>query len=403
MNIVSKLTALAIVFAGYFFTEILIANDSGGKSSFVNIRDSAFKAASSGNAQLASHIISENSVVSFVNGDKCYPFSPQEKILADFILNDFEQILSDCRSGINEYVGYANKQENASNNNCYLQFGDTLDFAMMSLAFSRQMQIESAIEKSTSLDAEEKEFLAIKFAYTSHYGRFCSFETDELIKRGTAFVVSAEDTLLGKYTYNMLSSPKRSHLNVSSNVFGGISLPNGTIADKIGAGIPAGISMDFGYDRIRILCDFGMLAGISVKDDFKVNGKEWTKESRATGSFINIGAGYNVSPWQTVSIIPFASMHTSSLRNSKNLATGKTDAPANISSGIRPMAGLVLDYNIVIPYCDGEVFGETERRILFLRLKTNYAPNVYGSQSSDFGGDMTYINFGVGLYTDNNR
>jgi len=402
MNTVSKTPTFLVALFSMFWATSIFANNPETTSSLENIRDSALSVAVSGKGLLAAQIVSENIVVSFTDGETYYMFSPQEKILSDYILYHFGTILNDCRLGIDESMGYVNKADQNAHA-YYLQTEDTLDNALMRIALMKKTEIEFAIESSEILNKDEKEFLYIKFEYICHYGRFCAIETVDLISRGHAYSASTQDSLLGKYTSSMLWTPKRAHLNAASNLFAGIFIPAGDLSSNIGNGAVMGLSLDFGYERARLMTDFGFITGITVQNDFEVNGYIWLKDSKASGNYINIGAGANVSIWEQLNIIPFISMHASSIRNAGSPAIGQGDAPANISSLIKPMAGLAIDYNIVLPFCDGEILGDTERRILFFRLKTAYSPNVYGKGSSSFDGDVMITSFGVGLYTDNKK
>lgn len=403
MNTVSKCKAYMAMFTALIAaSSTASASSDESKSEIASLRDSAFAAATSGDADQASLIIAENIVVSFTDGAKYYIFSPQEKILSDFIRYRFKTILTDCRAGINETVGYINKADDKVHN-YYLDADDSLDYAMMDLSIQHAGLILGEIEKSTNLTDEEKQFLKIKLDYTSNFGRFCNIEADDFTLRGREFLSTSKDSVLADYTEQMLYVPKRINLNAASNIFAGVFVPTGSIANKLSNGAILGLSLDFGYDRARLMADFGFLTAIKVKEDFNVNSTLWEKDAKASGSFVTLGAGFNISPFERLNIIPTVAIHTSSLRNSDSPALGQGDAPANISSGIRPMAGLAIDYNIALPYCDGEILGDTERRMIFVRAKAMYVPSPYGGSKSNYSGDAVVAGFGIGLYTDQRK
>lgn len=402
MNTVSKSKAYLAVFAAFMIVSPLAeASVNESKTEIAQLRDSALTAATAGDANLAAQVIAENAVVSFTDGSQYYIFSPQEKILSDFIRYRFSTILSDCRSGISESLGYINKADE-NINSYYQEAEDSLDYAMMALTKQHSGLILTEIEKSTGLSDEEKQFLKIKLDYTSNFGRFCSIEAEDLTMRGREFAASTQDSTLAYYTEQMLWEPNRANLSAASNLFAGVFVPTGRADSKLGSGAAIGLSLDFGYDRVRLMADFGFLTS-KVKEEFDINGSKWKDGAKASGSFVTLGAGYNLSPCEKITFIPLLAVYTSSLRNADNPAFGQGDAPSNISSGIRPMAGLAVDYNMVLPYCDGEILGDTERRIFFVRAKAMYVPDSFGNNNSILKGDSMIAGLGIGLYTDQRK
>lgn len=403
MNPVSKnYINIASLAAVLFISPICKVRAGESHTGLAMLRDSALAAISGNDPDQAALIVAENVVVNFTDGDKYYIFSPQEKILSDYLRFRFNTILSDCRAGISESAGYINKSDDNAHN-YYLEASDSLDFAMMDAANARSGRIFEEIEKSAALSDEEKQFLKLKFDYTASFGKFCSIDAEDLTLRGREFASSAQDSLLSDYTADMLWTPKRAHLNAASNLFAGAFIPAGNLADVLGAGLSAGLSIDFGYDRMRLLADFGFLSGINVKENINKNDTLWQKGDKSNGNYVNFTAGFNVSPWTSLYIIPLLGVHSSTLRNGNNSAINQRDTPENISSGFRPMVGLAVDYTIELPYCDGEILGDTERRMAFIRFKTTYVPNEYGSKNSVIGGDVFFTGLGIGLYTDQRK
>lgn len=388
------LISLSVIFS---CVQVVFAQLSISNAKPQEIRDSVFFMIHRGTPEKACALLNESLKEGIKSERQELLFSVHEKVLSDFILGNYNVIIEDAQKGYNEVLGYP--FENIDDfNEYYIEATDTLEELLMSFCQKEYVSIAEKISNDNNLSLDHKKFLLIKLEYSSHYGKFCTFDGESLIANANEFVDESSDLLLVSHTKDLVWDNDYSRIGAGSSLYIGAPLFSQQLGKSFSTPLMYGLALDFSYKNVRLFSHWGVTTKLTATSEMEKT-EGWKEGDRALMPHLNVGLGYNVFNLPIVNIFPYVGIHASGFKNISDESSLFADNPGNFSSKYNPLGGLIVDYNIVKRNCDEYLLRNKERKMMFVRLQGMYSPQIYDNKVS---GDLFFFALGVGIYTDHN-